>query len=133
MGPDEFHDAYPGADMTGLNNNAYTNVMAAWSLEHALRLFDILPDERCRELCDTLRLDRTEREAWGDISRKMFVPFHGDGIISQFECYEELEEFDWDAYRQRYGNIMRLDLILEAEGDTPNRYKLSKQRLGSDY
>ena len=127
VGPDEFHDAYPGADMTGLNNNAYTNVMAAWSLEHALRLFDILPDERCRELCDTLRLDRTEREAWGDISRKMFVPFHGDGIISQFERYEELEEFDWDAYRQRYGNIMRLDLILEAEGDTPNRYKLSKQ------
>ena len=49
VGPDEFHDAYPGADMAGLNNNAYTNVMAAWSLEHALRLFDILPDERCRE------------------------------------------------------------------------------------
>ena len=127
VGPDEFHDAYPGADMTGLNNNAYTNVMAAWCLEHALRLFEILPDERCRELCDTLRLDRTERERWGDISRKMFVPFHGDGIISQFERYEELEEFNWDAYRQRYGNIMRLDLILEAEGDTPNRYKLSKQ------
>ena len=57
----------------------------------------------------------------------MFVPFHGDGIISQFERYEELQEFDWDAYRLRYGNIMRLDLILEAEGDTPNRYKLSKQ------
>ena len=127
VGPDEFHDAYPGADMTGLNNNAYTNVMAAWCLEHALRLFDILPDERCRELCDTLRLDRTERELWGDISRKMFVPFHDDGIISQFERYEKLEEFNWDAYRQRYGNIMRLDLILEAEGDTPNRYKLSKQ------
>ena len=127
MGPDEFHDAYPGADTPGLNNNAYTNVMAAWSLERALRLFDILPDERCRELCGTLRLDRTERETWRDISRKMFVPFHGDGIISQFERYEELEEFDWEGYRRRYGNIMRLDLILEAEGDTPNRYKLSKQ------
>jgi trehalose/maltose hydrolase-like predicted phosphorylase len=127
MGPDEFHDAYPGADTPGLNNNAYTNVMAAWSLERALRLFNILPDERCRELCGTLRLDRTERETWRDISRKMFVPFHGDGIISQFERYEELEEFDWEGYRRRYGNIIRLDLILEAEGDTPNRYKLSKQ------
>ena len=29
----------------------------------------------------------------------MFVPFHGDGIISQFEGYEDLEELDWDAYR----------------------------------
>src|SRR5438067_13052 len=41
--------------------------------------------------------------------------------------YEELEELDWDAYRERYGNIQRLDRILHAEGDDPNRYKLSKQ------
>ncbi|MCO6439917.1 MAG: beta-phosphoglucomutase family hydrolase [Nitrococcus mobilis] len=127
MGPDEFHDAYPGAETPGLNNNAYTNVMAAWCIGHALRLFDLLPDERCRELCETLRLNRAELERWAAISRKMFVPFHEDGIISQFEGYEQLEEFDWKTYRRRYGNIMRLDLILEAEGDTPNRYKLSKQ------
>jgi trehalose/maltose hydrolase-like predicted phosphorylase len=127
MGPDEFHDAYPGAATPGLDNNAYTNVMAAWCLERALRLFDILPEERCRELCATLGLEQTERDAWDAISRKMFVPFHGDGIISQFERYETLEELDWDGYRRRYGDITRLDLILEAEGDAPNRYKLSKQ------
>jgi trehalose/maltose hydrolase-like predicted phosphorylase len=57
----------------------------------------------------------------------MFVPFHGDGIISQFEGYEELEELDWDGYRSKYGNIQRLDRILHAEGDDPNRYKLAKQ------
>jgi trehalose/maltose hydrolase-like predicted phosphorylase len=56
----------------------------------------------------------------------MFVPFH-DGVISQFDGYERLAELDWDAYRNRYGDIGRLDLILEAEGDTPNRYRLSKQ------
>lgn len=49
------------------------------------------------------------------------------GVITQFEGYERFAEFDWDTYRARYGNIGRLDLILEAEGDTPNRYKLSKQ------
>ena len=38
-----------------------------------------------------------------------------------------LQELDWDAYRARYGNIQRLDRILEAEGDTANRYRLSKQ------
>jgi trehalose/maltose hydrolase-like predicted phosphorylase len=57
----------------------------------------------------------------------MFVPFHDDGIISQFEGYEKLRELDWEDYRTRYGNIQRLDLILEAENDSANRYKLSKQ------
>jgi trehalose/maltose hydrolase-like predicted phosphorylase len=64
---------------------------------------------------------------WDEISRKLFVPFHGDGIISQFEGYEKLEEFDWEGYRQKYGNIQRLDRILEAEGDDVNRYQASKQ------
>lgn len=127
MGPDEFHDAYPGAGAPGLNNNAYTNVMAAWCIERALRLFTILPAERCCDLCELLRLERTEIQRWEDVSRKMFVPFHGDGIISQFEGYERLDDFDWESYARKYSNIMRLDLILEAEGDTTNRYKLSKQ------
>jgi len=74
-----------------------------------------------------LGLEDEEIERWKELSRKMFVPFHGDGIISQFEGYEDLEEFDWEGYREKYGNIQRLDRILEAEGDTPNRYKASKQ------
>ena len=31
---------------------------------------------------------------------------------------ERLEEFDWEGYRAKYGNIQRLDRILGAEGDT---------------
>jgi alpha,alpha-trehalase len=57
----------------------------------------------------------------------MRLVFHGDGIISQFEGYEKLEEFDWETYRTRHGKVMRLDRLLEAENDTPNRYKCSKQ------
>jgi trehalose/maltose hydrolase-like predicted phosphorylase len=57
----------------------------------------------------------------------MYVPFHDDRIISQFEGYEKLRELDWEDYRTRYGNIQRLDLILELENDSANRYKLSKQ------
>ena len=30
MGPDEFHERYPGVRDGGLRNNAYTNVMVAW-------------------------------------------------------------------------------------------------------
>ena len=48
----------------------------------------------------------------------MYVPIHGDGMISQFEGYERLAELDWEGYRDRYGDIRRLDRILEAEGDS---------------
>jgi trehalose/maltose hydrolase-like predicted phosphorylase len=87
----------------------------------------LLPDIRRAELMKTLGLPAGDLERWADISRRMFVPFHDDGIISQFECYEKLVELDWDGYRRRYGNIQRLELILEAENDSANRYKLSKQ------
>ncbi len=32
MGPDEFHEGYPDSAEPGLNNNAYTNIMAVWVL-----------------------------------------------------------------------------------------------------
>jgi alpha,alpha-trehalase len=60
------------------------------------------------------------------MARKLRLCFH-DGVISQFEGYERLEELDWEDYRSRYGDIGRLDRILEAEGDSPNRYRLAKQ------
>ena len=127
MGPDEFHEGYPDASTPGLNNNAYTNIMAVWVLCRALEVLDLLPDMRRAELMTRLGLSADEMARWDDISRRMFVPFHGDGIISQFEGYEKLIELDWEAYRSRYGNIQRLDLILEAENDSANHYKLSKQ------
>ncbi len=49
------------------------------------------------------------------------------GSISQFEGWNELEELDWEDYRDRYGNIQRLDCILRAEGKEPDRYKLTRQ------
>src|ERR671910_927789 len=127
MGPDEFHEKYPDSEEEGLRNNAYTNVMVAWICETAQKVLDLLPDTRRRSLCAKIGLSENELQMWKDTSHRMFVPFHGDGIISQFEGYEELEELDWEFYRAKYGNIQRLDRILRAEGDTPDRYKLSKQ------
>ena len=127
MGPDEFHENYPDADEGGLRNNAYTNVMVAWICETAQVVLDLLPKSRRDVLRVRIGLQEDEIERWQEISRKMFVPFHEDGIISQFEGYEDLEELDWDGYRSRYPNIQRLDRILRAEGDSPDRYSLSKQ------
>ena len=142
MGPDEYHTAYPSKGVGqaagaaavahahssgGVNNNAYTNLLAAWVLNRVGDLFDLVPRTHCRQLCERIGLKPEEVERWRVIGSKLRVPFHGDGIISQFEGYGDLEEFDWKAYTTKYGDIRRLDRILEAEGDTPNRYKVSKQ------
>jgi trehalose/maltose hydrolase-like predicted phosphorylase len=90
-------------------------------------VLNLLPERRREALRVRIGLTSEEIEQWEEMSRKMFVPFHGDGLISQFEGYEDLEELDWDHYREKYGNIQRLDRILRAEGDDPDRYKLTKQ------
>jgi alpha,alpha-trehalase len=127
MGPDEYHEGYPGRDEPGLDNNAYTNVMASWCLAHAPDMLALLPRPRRAQLLEKLDLSGSELDRWDDISRRLVVPFHDGGVISQFEGYDDLAELDWDRYRAQYGDIHRLDRILEAEGDSPNRYKLSKQ------
>jgi beta-phosphoglucomutase family hydrolase len=126
MGPDEYHDGYPDAPGLGVRNNAYTNVLAAWVLARAAETVDELMGRDCVPLWRRLDIRPGEVERWLRVSRRLRVPFH-EGVISQFEGYETLQELDWDRYRERYGNIGRLDLILQAEGDSTNRYKVSKQ------
>ena len=127
MGPDEFHERYPGAQDAGLRNNAYTNVMVAWIAETAPRVLDLLPASRRAALRARLGLTDDELRTWQDMSRRMFVPFHGEDVISQFEGYADLEELDWERYRAEHDNIQRLDRILKAESDDPDRYQLTKQ------
>lgn len=127
MGPDEYHDGYPDRDEGGLDNNAYTNVMAAWVFCRALEAIERVPEPRRRTLLERLEVGPEELAHWDTLSRRLIVPFHADGVISQFEGYDDLLEFDWDGYREKYGDIHRLDRILDAEGDSPNRYKVSKQ------
>ncbi|MDT0345229.1 glycoside hydrolase family 65 protein [Streptomyces litchfieldiae] len=126
VGPDEYHEGYPDASGPGLDDNAYTNVTAAWVLARALDLARTLPAARRRELFERIALGPEELERWDEVSRRLRVPFHR-GVVSQFDGYGELAELDWDGYRQRYGDIRRLDRILESEGDTVNRYQASKQ------
>ncbi|HET7399400.1 MAG TPA: beta-phosphoglucomutase family hydrolase [Intrasporangium sp.] len=126
MGPDEYHDGYPDAPGLGLRDNAYTNVLAAWVCARAVEVLAVTAGAHCDELRERLGVGADEPESWERLSRRLTVPFH-DGVISQFAGYEALAELDWGRYRAAYGNIGRLDLILEAEGDSTNRYKLAKQ------
>ncbi|AQA05112.1 trehalose-phosphatase [Mycobacterium sp. MS1601] len=126
IGPDEFHSGYPDRPHQGVDNNAYTNVMAVWVILRAFDALQTLPLMSRLDLREELALTDAELAHWDDVSRRLFVPFHNN-MISQFEGYEVLRELDWIDYRVRYGNIQRLDRILEAEGDDVNRYQAAKQ------
>lgn len=126
IGPDEFHSGSPENPHDGVDNNAYTNVMAVWVILRAIDALEVMPLANRLDLREKLALTDDELAQWNQVSRRMFVPFH-DGMISQFEGYDQLAELDWETYRTRYGNIQRLDRILEAEGDDVNRYKAAKQ------
>ncbi|GAB3196477.1 trehalose/maltose hydrolase-like predicted phosphorylase [Pontibacter aydingkolensis] len=128
VGPDEYHTEYPGSEAPGLNNNAYTNVMAVWVIQCALKVSKMLDTSRVAELMDKCSISTEDLERWQHISQRMYVPFIGESnVIAQFEGYEQLDEFPWEEYKAKYGEAMRLDRILESENDNVNKYKASKQ------
>lgn len=127
MGPDEFHEKQPNSDQPGLKDNAYTNVMVVWLLEKTLLLLDQLPEKVRENLEKKLRFDMKETDIWQDMLRKMNVLISEDQVIHQFDRYMKLPELDWDKYREKYGNIKRMDRILKAEGNSTDNYKIAKQ------
>ena len=127
MGPDEYHDGYPWRDEPGVDNNTYTNVMVVWTLPRALACVEVLPDRRRGELLDLLDLRRDDLERWEHLTRRMRICWLTDDDPDPVRGLRPARRVPLDDYIERYGDISRLDRILEAEGDTPNRYKLSKQ------
>jgi trehalose/maltose hydrolase-like predicted phosphorylase len=127
VGPDEYHTTYPGSEEQGLRNNAYTNVMVAWVCRKALDTLVILDQTRRNEILEELGIGNDVIRMWDEISRRMYVPVGENGIIEQFEGYEMLTEFPWEEYREKYGDISRLDRILENEGKSTDSYKAGKQ------
>ncbi|MGV3740873.1 MAG: glycoside hydrolase family 65 protein [Burkholderiaceae bacterium] len=126
IGPDEYHNAYPGRSQAGLDNNAYTNVMAAWTLLRAQDVLRVLPGKSCSLLRQRLDLQETELERWDEISRKLHIPFHGDNIISQFDGFEQLLEFSEDMLPPSLAKE-RTDWALGAIGRSTDEFQLTKQ------
>jgi trehalose/maltose hydrolase-like predicted phosphorylase len=127
VGPDEYHTQYPDSNSLGLDNNAYTNIMASWVLQRAEDALKLLTERRKSELLETMELSKDEIARWKEVSSKLYIPFYNDKIINQFDGYEKLKELNWDEYIKKYGNNMRLDRILDAEGDSVENYQANKQ------
>ena len=126
MGPDEYHDGYPGPRRAGPRRQRLHQrdgrlgaVPGAGDPGAAAR-----PPPA--ELAERTGLAREELERWEDVSRKLRVPFH-DGAHQPVRGLRRPGRAGLGRLRRRYGDIRRLDRILEAEGDTLNRYKASKQ------
>ncbi|MDT8401257.1 MAG: HAD-IA family hydrolase [Bacteroidales bacterium] len=127
MGPDEFHEKLPGSKEGGLTDNAYTNIMVSWMMGRANEFVEMLEEEEKKKLLEKYEVGQEELDRWNDISSNLLLNVNDEGVIEQFEGYFDLEELDWDAYREKYGDIHRLDRILKAEGKSPDDYKLAKQ------
>lgn len=127
VGPDEYHQRYVSRDAMGVDNNAYTNIMAVWCLCRALESLDILPEDHRSELIDRLSLTTDETRCWDEVSRKMRVDFFGNGLISQFEGYDQLEEFPWVEFRKKHGSFQNMTEVAAADGYLLDRYKIAKQ------
>lgn len=127
MGPDEFQDGYPDRPGEGIDDNAYTNVLTSWLLCRAGEMPALLERHHGHSVLDRLGVADSEIRLWDVVSRRLHVPFTREGFIAQFAGFDDLEDLDWARYRATYDNIGRLDLILESEGDSMNRYRASKQ------
>jgi beta-phosphoglucomutase family hydrolase len=127
MGPDEFHEKYPDAEEGGLKDNAYTNIMVAWLFKMANTLLSQMSESAKNKLFKQLGLKAGEVEKWQDIRKKLRLVVDDNGIIAQYDGYFDLKELDWDYYRNKYGNVYRMDRLLKAEGKSADEYKVAKQ------
>ncbi|MCF8379136.1 MAG: beta-phosphoglucomutase family hydrolase [Bacteroidales bacterium] len=126
MGPDEFHEKYPDSEEGGLKDNTYTNIMVAWTIEKSLELLDKLSTEQKAAVTEKLDLSNDEMEQWKHVSGRLTIIIEND-ILSQYDGYFKLKELDWDYYKEKYGNIYRMDRLLKAEGKSADDYKVAKQ------
>ncbi|HEY9714059.1 MAG TPA: HAD-IA family hydrolase, partial [Chroococcales cyanobacterium] len=125
VGPDEFHGGYPGAETFGINNNTYTNFMAAWTISRALDLLKLLPRDHSDHLKRRLQITEEELRLWDQVGSKMFIPIMKNGLVEQFEGYGELQEFP--GYKDGKIDYDLLNQALIENRGALNQYRLSKQ------
>lgn len=96
IGPDEYHDH--------VDNNFYTNYMARWNLDTALRALNWLRARapyRAEELIRQLDLTPERLAHWREVIAKMYLPVEPNGLIEQFEGYFKHQDVDLAALEPR--------------------------------
>ncbi|MGY3765100.1 glycoside hydrolase family 65 protein [Vagococcus vulneris] len=126
MGPDEFHEAYPGSDKGGFKDNAYTNLMLVAVLDK-LKIYQSEFKDYLTPLETKVGWTADETNKQQQLEESMYLDINNDGIIAQFDGYFKLKELDFAAYKEKHSNIYRMDRILDAEGKKADDYQVAKQ------
>ncbi|HGJ5855750.1 glycoside hydrolase family 65 protein [Arsenophonus nasoniae] len=127
MGPDEFHEYSLGNKEAGLQDNAYTNLMVAWLFNQIDIIVLSLSKQDLNNILNRVDIDTDFWQQLTTIKENLALSINEQNIIGQFDGYFALKEIDWQKYRNKYGNIYRLDRILRAEGKSADNYKVAKQ------
>ncbi len=98
LGPDEYHE--------NVDNNAYTNYIAHFSLVTALMIKEMLEQENpglLEELKQKLALDSGEFAAWQEMKDKIYLPppDPDTGLLEQFDGYFDLEDITPQELQER--------------------------------
>jgi len=108
IGPDEYHE--------DVDDNAFTNVMAAWNIARALDVVAFLHEahaERWSALARALDLTDDELARWRDVGAGLLIGYHpASGLLEQFRVFFSLEEID---LRQYEGRTVPMDVVLGRE------------------
>src|SRR5690606_34651492 len=111
----------------GIDDDAYTNIMAVWVLQRALEVLNLFPPDRRDALCVLCDIRASELDRWREIAAGLRVGFLSGGAIEEFSGYESRLEFDAEAFSTEHPNLTALDEYLEASGDSALRYRMGKQ------
>jgi kojibiose phosphorylase len=101
IGPDEYHE--------GVDDNAFTNVMAQWNLERGLATATLLRErwpQRWAELAESLEIDDAELARWREVAEGMYTGFDPQtGLFEQFRGYFALEDIDLSQFEPRTASM----------------------------
>jgi trehalose/maltose hydrolase-like predicted phosphorylase len=108
IGPDEYHE--------GVDDNAYTNVMARWNLERGLEVGELLKTrwpECWSELGDRLGFTPDELDDWQAVADELAILRDPrTGVLEQFAGFSRLEEVNLASYASR---TAPMDVLLGPE------------------
>jgi trehalose/maltose hydrolase-like predicted phosphorylase len=105
IGPDEYHE--------GVDDNAFTNVMARWNIRCALELVRMLRErwpEPWAHLASRIALDDSELADWLAVAETLVTGFDSrTKLFEQFAGFFSLEEIDLDQFADRR---LPMDVVL---------------------
>ena len=119
IGPDEYTEH--------IDDNAYTNYLAKWNMDYAVRCYEDLQannPELLKTLCDKIGIDK-EIETIKARAAKVYIPVPAeDLIIDQDTTFRTLEEIDLSGYKASEGVS---SIMADYNLDQISKFKVSKQ------